>query len=46
MAFYNNREVIMENWYTFKGDNFDKIVFPPFWKGIYSKMKEFAPLLE
>ena len=34
---------VMGNWYTFKGDNSIKIAFAPFWKGVYSKKKEFAP---
>ena len=28
---------------TFMRDNFDWIDFLPFWKGVYSKRKEFAP---
>ena len=35
---------IKGHWYTFKGDNSVKVVFAPFWKGTYSKRKEFAPI--
>ena len=34
---------IKENWHAFRRDNSVKIVLPPFWKGVYFKMKEFAP---
>ena len=30
------------NQYTFRGDNFVKMEFVPFWKGVYPKRKEFA----
>ena len=30
-------------WYTIKWDNSDKIVFAPFWKGVYSKRKNLLP---
>ena len=30
-------------WHTFKRDNSVKFVFTPFWKGVHSKRKEFAP---
>ena len=26
-----------------QGGNFVKTVLPPFWKGVYSKMNEYAP---
>ena len=34
----------MGNGYAFKGDDSVKLFLPAFWKEIYSKMKEFAPL--
>ena len=35
--------ILRGNWYTFKGDNYVKIVFTPFWKGVHSERKELAP---
>ena len=32
------------NAYIFKGNNSVKTVLPSFWKTVYSKRKEFAPL--
>ena len=34
---------IKGNWYTFGGGISFKIVLCPFWKGVFSKRKEFAP---
>ena len=35
---------IKEKRYIFRGGNSVKIVMPPFWKGVYSKMQELAPI--
>ena len=35
---------IKVNWHSFRGNNSFISILPPFWKGVYSKRKEFAPL--
>ena len=40
---WNIHKTLWRNSYTFKGSNYDRNCFPPFWKGVYSKKKEFAP---
>ena len=36
--------LIKGNGYTFRGDNSVNLVLSPFWKGVYTKRKEFTPL--
>ena len=46
LMLWKNYEYLMalqRSYYAFKGDTFASVAFVPFWKGVYSKRKEFAP---